>query len=130
MSFVIGLKCRECGREYAKQPLAGCEDCFAPLEVDYDYEGISRVLSREAIATRAKKSHDNVGGISALLLSRSKILWAFAHSRDGFSSTVIAAAGRRPPALVATPGSATEAYEAAYLRYRQLYLPIAAALSG
>lgn len=54
MSFVIGLKCRECGREYPKQPLAGCEDCFAPLEVDYDYEGISRVLSREAIASRAK----------------------------------------------------------------------------
>jgi xylulokinase len=35
-----------------------------------------------------------------------------------------------PPELVATPGSAAEAYEAAYLRYRQLYLPIAAALSG
>jgi len=35
-----------------------------------------------------------------------------------------------PPQLVATPGSETEAYEAAYLRYRQLYLPIAAALSG
>jgi threonine synthase len=52
MSFVIGLKCRECGRVYPKQPLAGCEDCFAPLEVDYDYEGISRVLSREAIASR------------------------------------------------------------------------------
>ena len=54
MSFVIGLKCRECGREYPKQPLAGCEDCFAPLEVAYDYEGISRVLSREAIASRPK----------------------------------------------------------------------------
>ena len=54
MSFVIGLKCRECGREYPKQPLAGCEDCFAPLEVEYDYEGISRVLSREAIASRPK----------------------------------------------------------------------------
>ena len=54
MSFVIGLKCRECGREYAKQPLAGCEDCFAPLEVEYDYEGISRVLTREAIASRPK----------------------------------------------------------------------------
>ena len=54
MSFVIGLKCRECGREYPKQPLAGCEDCFAPLDVNYDYEGISRVLSREAIASRPK----------------------------------------------------------------------------
>jgi len=54
MGFVIGLKCRECGRAYPKQPLAGCEDCFAPLEVDYDYERISRALSREAIAARPK----------------------------------------------------------------------------
>ena len=35
-----------------------------------------------------------------------------------------------PAELVATPGSAADAYEEAYLRYRQLYLPIAAALSG
>jgi xylulokinase len=34
-----------------------------------------------------------------------------------------------PPELVATPGSAADAYAEAYLRYRQLYLPIAAALS-
>lgn len=54
MSFVNGLKCRECNREYPKQPVAGCENCFAPLEVDYDYEAISRVISREAIASRAK----------------------------------------------------------------------------
>ena len=54
MSFVIGLKCRECEGVYPKQPLAGCEGCFAPLEVDYDYEGISRALSRETIASRPK----------------------------------------------------------------------------
>jgi threonine synthase len=54
MSFVNGLRCRECGRAYPKQPLAGCEDCFAPLEVDYDYEAISRVLSRELVAGRPK----------------------------------------------------------------------------
>jgi xylulokinase len=35
-----------------------------------------------------------------------------------------------PAALVATPGPAADAYEDSYLRYRQLYLPIAAALSG
>ena len=34
-----------------------------------------------------------------------------------------------PAALVATPGPAADAYEDPYLRYRQLYLPIAAALS-
>src|SRR5689334_8776782 len=54
MSFVRGLKCRECGREYPKAPLAGCDNCFGPLEVDYDYQGISRVLSRELIESRAK----------------------------------------------------------------------------
>jgi threonine synthase len=54
MSFVNGLKCRECGREYAKQPVAGCEECFGPLEVDYDFDGIARVLSREVIASRPK----------------------------------------------------------------------------
>jgi xylulokinase len=35
-----------------------------------------------------------------------------------------------PAELVATPGSATEVYEDTYRRYRELYLPIAAALSG
>jgi len=54
MSFVKGLRCRECGREYPKQPVAGCEDCFGPLEVEYDYEAISRVLTRELIASREK----------------------------------------------------------------------------
>ena len=54
MSFVKGLKCRECRREYPKQPVAGCEDCFGPLEVEYDYEAISRVLTRELIASREK----------------------------------------------------------------------------
>ena len=47
MSFINGLKCRECGREYAKQPLAGCEDCFAPLEIDYDYEAILLEMLKE-----------------------------------------------------------------------------------
>ncbi len=54
MSFVKGLKCRECRREYPKQPIAGCEDCFGPLEVEYDYDAISRVLTREVIASREK----------------------------------------------------------------------------
>src|SRR2546425_9338795 len=54
MSFVNGLKCRECGREYPKQPVAGCEDCFGPLEVDYNYQAIARVLTREAIASQPK----------------------------------------------------------------------------
>ena len=34
-----------------------------------------------------------------------------------------------PAELVANPGSAADAYQDSYLRYRQLYLPIAAALT-
>src|SRR3954463_4986925 len=54
MSFVQGLKCRECGREYEKTLRAGCEDCFAPLEIAYDYQAISRRLTREVIRSREK----------------------------------------------------------------------------
>ncbi|MCI0489657.1 MAG: threonine synthase [Blastocatellia bacterium] len=52
MSYVKGLKCRECGRWYPKRLAAGCEDCFAPLEIDYDYDAISRALTREVIKSR------------------------------------------------------------------------------
>src|SRR4030095_6230370 len=52
MSFVKGLLCRECGREYPARLQAGCEDCFAPLEVDYDYAAIASTLTREKISSR------------------------------------------------------------------------------
>src|SRR5256885_13392517 len=54
MGFVKGLKCRECGREYPVKLLAGCEDCFGPLEVDYDYDAIASILNRDVIASRPK----------------------------------------------------------------------------
>jgi threonine synthase len=54
MSFVKGLKCRECGRQYPKALIAGCEDCFAPLEVEYDYESIASSLTRNVIQGREK----------------------------------------------------------------------------
>ncbi len=40
MSYVTGLKCRECKKEYPEEPLYICEECFGPLEVTYDYERI------------------------------------------------------------------------------------------
>jgi len=52
MSFVHGLRCRECGRQYPKKPIAGCVECFAPLKVEYDYDAIGRVLDRQVIEAR------------------------------------------------------------------------------
>lgn len=52
MGFVRGLKCRECGREYPKEPIHVCEFCFGPLEVSYKYDEIRNVLSREVIEKR------------------------------------------------------------------------------
>ncbi len=52
MSFVKGLKCRECHHPYPNEPLHVCEFCFGPLEVDYDYEGIQKVLNRDKILSR------------------------------------------------------------------------------
>ncbi len=50
MSYESTLRCRECGREYPLDPIFSCEFCFGPLEVDYDYEAIRAVMSRESIA--------------------------------------------------------------------------------
>ena len=50
MTYISGLQCRECGRAYEVAPVHVCEWCFGPLEADYDYEAIARVVSRESIA--------------------------------------------------------------------------------
>ncbi|GAB63698.1 threonine synthase [Candidatus Jettenia caeni] len=54
MGFVKGLKCRECGKAYPKEPLHVCSFCFGPLEVDYDYDKIKKVLTRKVIESRGK----------------------------------------------------------------------------
>ena len=50
MSYVKSLRCRECGNEYPVEPQNVCDFCFGPLEVTYDYDAISRVISHESIA--------------------------------------------------------------------------------
>jgi threonine synthase len=49
----VGLRCRECGKEYADHPINVCEFDFAPLEVVYDYDQARRNLTRETITRRA-----------------------------------------------------------------------------
>jgi threonine synthase len=50
VSFVDGLRCRECGRAYPAEALHVCEFCFGPLEVAYDYDAIAAAVTRESIA--------------------------------------------------------------------------------
>lgn len=48
----VGLRCRECGTEYADNPINVCEMDFAPLEVVYDYDEAKKGLTREQILKR------------------------------------------------------------------------------
>ena len=48
-SHVRGLTCRECRRAYPVSPAHVCEFCFGPLEVDYHYEAIQKVVTRDRI---------------------------------------------------------------------------------
>ena len=50
MSHVKNLTCRECGHTYDVQPIHVCEFCFGPLEVSYDYNAISKELTRDTIS--------------------------------------------------------------------------------
>jgi threonine synthase len=49
MAKITGLKCRECGRPYPADPLHVCEFCFGPLEVDYDYGILQKLVTRKRI---------------------------------------------------------------------------------
>jgi len=49
MRRLKGLKCRVCSETYELCPKHVCEFCFGPLEVDYDYDVIASVISREKI---------------------------------------------------------------------------------
>jgi len=53
MKEIYFLRCRECGKKYPNQPQSYCEECFAPLEVSYDYEALRGSTSREAVSRRA-----------------------------------------------------------------------------
>jgi threonine synthase len=50
--FFTHLKCRECGRAYAKEAIHVCDFDFGPLEAGYDYEAIRSKLTRAVIESR------------------------------------------------------------------------------
>jgi threonine synthase len=52
MNYAQHLQCRECSRTYDLGPLAACEDCWAPLEVVYDYGRIWSDVRPKDLAAR------------------------------------------------------------------------------
>ncbi|MEX0653744.1 MAG: threonine synthase [Phycisphaeraceae bacterium] len=49
MSYVISLRCKECGKDYPIEPRTLCDDCFGPVEVAYDYDRMKGQVTRAAI---------------------------------------------------------------------------------
>src|SRR2546430_15587015 len=54
MSYVLGLKCKECGHRAPVSPVHVCEQCFGPYEVEYDYARMKGKVTRESIARGPK----------------------------------------------------------------------------
>ncbi len=54
MSYVKGLRCRECGSESPVAPLHVCDVCFGPYEVVYDYDAMRGTVTRELIESRPR----------------------------------------------------------------------------
>src|SRR5438552_2430812 len=46
------LRCRECGKTWGNVPRSFCKDCFSPLEVDYNYESLTKSARLENLASR------------------------------------------------------------------------------
>ncbi len=47
-----GLICKECGARYEPEPIHVCEQCFGPLEIEYDYDAIAPRIDRHIIQSR------------------------------------------------------------------------------
>ncbi len=74
MSYVLGLKCKECGHRVPVSPVHVCEACFGPYEVEYDYAAMKGKVTRESIAKGPKS------------LWRYKDLLPVEHPKTGFHS--------------------------------------------
>jgi threonine synthase len=54
MSYVLGLKCKECGYRVPVSPVHVCDQCFGPYEVEYDYDAMKGKVTRDSIARGPK----------------------------------------------------------------------------
>jgi threonine synthase len=52
MEYVLGLRCKACGKQRAKDAIAACDECWASLEPVYDMDAVRATFTRETIASR------------------------------------------------------------------------------
>jgi threonine synthase len=52
MSDCYELRCRECGKTWGNAPRSFCDDCFASLEVSFDYAALKKTVRRENLSSR------------------------------------------------------------------------------
>src|SRR5271166_866388 len=52
MADCYELRCRECGKTWGNAPRSFCDDCFASLEVSFDYDALRKTARRENLASR------------------------------------------------------------------------------
>ena len=50
LDTVWELRCNECGKGFGNRPQSACEDCLAPLEVQYDLEKLRGRVTRASLA--------------------------------------------------------------------------------
>ena len=53
MPEIYQLCCRECGKLWGNAPKSFCEDCFAPLEISYDYQALKSIASKDKLSNRS-----------------------------------------------------------------------------
>jgi threonine synthase len=52
MADCYELRCRECGKTWGNAPRSFCDDCFASLEVSFDYHALKKAARRENLSSR------------------------------------------------------------------------------
>src|SRR5687767_10369775 len=50
--MIRGMRCRECGTTRPVAMTHVCEECFGPLDIDYDREAVARTFTRANIEAR------------------------------------------------------------------------------
>jgi threonine synthase len=54
MEYVLGLRCKGCGKQRAKEAIAACDECWASLEPVYDMDAVRATFTPDVIASRPR----------------------------------------------------------------------------